>query len=126
MTTTDGGRSLEGCRVLILEDEYFIADDLSEILKSHGATIVGPLGDLIDAERQVTRDHFDFAIVDVNLRGESTYGIADQLARQGRPFAFATGYGAGAIPERFRDVKRFDKPLDAAIVLAGIRELWRR
>ena len=34
---------LQGCRVLVVEDEYFIADDVRDWLKKAGASVVGPL-----------------------------------------------------------------------------------
>jgi DNA-binding response OmpR family regulator len=99
--------SRDGCRVLIVEDEYFLAGDLEEALKSHGASIVGPFADFDAAYRQAERDHFDVAIIDVNLRDKAAYPIADELIRQRIPFVFYTGYGGEIIPERFAGVKRW-------------------
>ena len=44
----DGPReaSLEGRRVLVVEDEFFLADDLVRALKRHGAEVVGPVPSL--------------------------------------------------------------------------------
>jgi CheY-like chemotaxis protein len=36
---------------------------------------------------------FDAAMLDVNLHGENSYPIADELAALGVPFIFSTGYG---------------------------------
>jgi hypothetical protein len=35
-------RSIEGCRVLIIEDEYFLADDLAKALRLVGCKVIGP------------------------------------------------------------------------------------
>src|SRR5262245_26965299 len=104
--------SLKGCRVLILEDEYLISADLEMALRSQGAEVIGPFGDLQEAMEQVTRDGFDVAVIDVNLRDEAAYPVADELMRCQVPFIFATGYTAKALPSRFRDLPLWEKPYD--------------
>ena len=37
-------RQLQGAKVLIVEDEYLIADDLARMLSQAGAILVGPVG----------------------------------------------------------------------------------
>jgi DNA-binding response OmpR family regulator len=119
-------KKLAGCRVLIIEDEYFLASELEAVLKAQGANIVGPLGDFDDALRQAARDHFDVAIVDINLHGEMAFPIADELIRQRIPFVFFTGYDAGVIPDRFADVQLWQKPVDPSEVSQHIGQLYRR
>lgn len=122
-TTEPGRRWLDGCRVLILEDEYFLADDLKNGLESCGAKVVGPIGELGAAQAQVSRDGFDVAAVDVDLRGEFAWPVADELTRENIPFGFFTGYGAEAVPSRFRHVIRWEKPCDPSKVAEDIRLL---
>ncbi|OKO74603.1 chemotaxis protein CheY [Bradyrhizobium sp. NAS80.1] len=119
-------KELTGCRVLIVEDEYFLANDLEEALKSRGANIIGPFGDFDAAYRRAARDHFDVAIIDVNLHDKTAYPIADELVRQRIPFVFYTGYGSDIIPERFADVKRFQKPFDPLELVEDIGRLCPR
>jgi DNA-binding response OmpR family regulator len=83
--------TLVGCRVLIVEDEYFIAHDLEQALKSHGATVVGPIAGLAEAEDQIANDGFDVAVIDLNLRGQLAYSLGDELMRRHIPFFFVTG-----------------------------------
>jgi DNA-binding response OmpR family regulator len=68
--TEPARRGLSGCRVLIVEDEYFLADDLKKRLESCGAKVVGPIAELGAAQAQISRDGFDVAAIDVDLRGE--------------------------------------------------------
>jgi DNA-binding response OmpR family regulator len=75
---------------LIVEDEYLLATDLEESLRSEGAEIVGPIYELAQALTQVEKDGFDAAVIDINLRGQSAYLIADKLIEQRIPFVFAT------------------------------------
>ena len=84
--------SLAGCRVLVLEDEYFLASDLKDALIARGAEVIGPIPDLDSAWEQVAAGGFDVAIIDVNLHDHETYRVADELQRAGIPLLFATGY----------------------------------
>jgi hypothetical protein len=51
-----------GCRVLIVEDEWFLANDLETILKSFGADVTTLAGDFDDARAQLAGGGFDVAI----------------------------------------------------------------
>ena len=117
---------LAGCRILIAEDEWFLANDLQTVLKSVGADVVALVGDLDDAQAQVARGEFDLGIIDINLRGRHAFGLADELQRQGRPFVFFTGYGAEIIPARFADVARIEKPFDLHTLSRYVLQLWQR
>ena len=123
---SDRDSKLDGCRVLVLEDEYFLANDLEEALKSHGASIVGPFSDVDAAYRRAARDHFDVAVIDIILHNETAYPIADELIRQRIPFLFYTGYDAELIPERFAGVEVWQKPLDPSELVEHIGQLFRR
>ena len=41
--------SLSGRRVLVVEDEYYLADDIGRALRSAGADVAGPVGEVEDA-----------------------------------------------------------------------------
>jgi CheY-like chemotaxis protein len=97
-------------RVLVVEDEYLVAMDVSAWLEAAGAQVVGPASNVNAALEVLERTELDCAILDVNLRGEMAYPIADALAARGIPFVFTTGYGARTMPARFAGVKRCEKP----------------
>ena len=109
----------------MVEDEYYIADDLRRSLKGVGATIIGPMGSVAQAEAAVEKGDFDCAVLDLNLHGENAAGVADQLKIMGIPFAIATGYGSGAVPSRHSDVPRLEKPFDASQVIELVSR-WER
>ncbi|MET4220754.1 DNA-binding NtrC family response regulator [Bradyrhizobium sp. LB1.3] len=125
MMTCHVARSIEGCRVLIIEDEYFLADDLAKALRLVGCKVIGPVAELRDA-MSIQTDSFDLALIDINLRECLAYPIADELIRLGKPFIFVTGYGADAMPHRFKDVRRFEKPCDFRTISAEISMLCGR
>ncbi len=64
-------RTLRNCRILVVEDEYYLADELRTELETRGALVLGPVGTLDQALAAIgeARD-IDGAILDVNLRGE--------------------------------------------------------
>ena len=113
-------------RVLIVEDEYYLAADLELALRTEGAEVVGPICTLSDAFFQLAGSHFDAAVIDINLQDERAYGLADELRRQRIPFVFATGYSQEAIPSRFSDVTRFEKPYDAVGIARHVVQLCAR
>src|SRR5947209_2565319 len=99
-------------RVLIVEDEFYLAADLEVALQSEGAEVVGPMSRLSDASCQVSKGGFDAAVLDINLRNESTFCLAEELRTRRIPFVFATGYSPDTVPSRFSDVMLFEKPYD--------------
>ena len=101
-----------GRRVLIVEDDYFIADEVADHFMRQGAIILGPVGSVDDAMSLVSATAgIDAALLDINLHGEMAYRIADALIERGVPFVFATGYDRAVIPDRYADVPRCPKPV---------------
>ena len=120
---SEPGGALDGCRVLVIEDEYFLAEDLAAELSARGAKIVGPISDLRKAQDQVSDDNFDVAVIDVNLKGELAWPIADRLKTENIPFVFVTGYSASILPHRFRSIRTWQKPCDITNLSEAIRLL---
>jgi len=100
-------------RVLLVEDEYFIADDMARAFEARGIEVVGPAASLEDAFTLLSgAAPLDGAVLDINLQGEMAFAVADALLHRGVPFVFATGYDREIIPERFAHVTRCEKPVD--------------
>ncbi len=109
-----GTGMLTGRRLLVVEDEYFLAEDIVRGLEDRGAQVVGPVGTIDDALDLIEgTGHLDGAVLDLNLRGEMAFPVADALAERGVPFVFATGYDSAVIPPRYKGVTRCEKPIDA-------------
>lgn len=111
-------------RILIVEDEYWTARQLAMEVRDRGAVVLGPISSIPQAlELLASRDRPHAVILDVQLRTDVAYPLADTLMQQKIPFVFVTGYEKEDIPERFGDVPHFVKPLssgaciDAAIAL---------
>src|SRR4051812_19908821 len=104
--------SLQGRKILVVEDEYLIADDLRKALEDAGAEVLGPVPTVEDARALVEEQGtIDAGVLDINLRGEMIFPVADVLAARGVPFLFATGYEEWSLPERFANATRLEKPL---------------
>jgi CheY-like chemotaxis protein len=111
-------------RVLIVEDEALVAMLLEDMLLDAGYAVAETVSAIPEALEFVTDSpsHFDVAILDVNLRGVPIFAVAEALAQAGKPFVFATGYGAGSLPETWRQRPTLQKPFgagDVARVLAA-------
>lgn len=116
---------LNGCRVLVVEDEYFIADDMADMLTRYGAEVVGPAPTLDNAMDLLGREAIDCAVLDVNLRGQMAYPLADELGRRGVPFVFATGYDPAVVPKAYSQVPRWQKPYSLEDLMLSLPELVR-
>lgn len=123
MTVTRDG--LRGACVLVLEDDYLQASDLRVALEAAGARVLGPFGNADEAAAALAEVRPDCAVLDVNLGDGPSFAVPEALTQQAVPFAFLTGYDADTIPDRFADTPRFEKPVDAARVLAIAERLLR-
>jgi DNA-binding response OmpR family regulator len=113
---------MEGMRILVVEDEYLLAEDLRRSLEQRGAVVVGPAPSVPAAEKLLAADiAVDFAVLDINLGGTSAYPIADLLARSGIPFAFVSGFEKSIVPERFAEIAVFEKPLNFRLLCDAIK-----
>jgi CheY-like chemotaxis protein len=112
---------LEGRRLLVVEDEYFLAEDLARRIERAGARVVGPVGTVDDALDLIEgTQRLDGALLDINLRGEMAYPVADALHERGIPFVFTTGYDGTTIPPRYKGVARHEKPVDMARIARAL------
>ncbi len=101
---------LVGQTILVLEDEYLVALDVSETIEQWGGQVAGPVGRLSQAFVLLESNGLDGAVLDVSLDGDTSYPLADALAEKGIPFLFMTGYGSATLPERFAEKPRLTKP----------------
>jgi len=113
--------SLRDRHILVVEDEFFVAEEMARELEEAGATIVGPVGTVDDALDCVASGvRIDAAILDINLRGDLSYPVAEALRQKQVPFLFATGYDAWSLDPGFRDVTRCEKPIDPSQVARAL------
>jgi DNA-binding response OmpR family regulator len=103
---------LNNCRILVVEDEYLLADELHMELERAGATVIGPVAGLADAIALIeATQRIDGAVLDANLKGEMVFPAAEQLQDRNIAILFVSGYDAMVIPSRFTDTPRCEKPI---------------
>ena len=85
-------------RVMIVEDELLVAMLIEDTLREHGFDVVGPFTNLTDAIAAAQTETADIALLDVNLRGQRVYPVAELLEARGIPFLLLSGYGSDAVP----------------------------
>lgn len=103
--------SLAGVRVLVVEDEYLIADDLMRALRKAGAEPVGPAGTVAEARRLILEERPGAAILDLNLRGEMASGLVELLTGSNVPFLIVSGYGEQSFPTELSHFPSLEKPI---------------
>ena len=115
-----------GKRILVAEDDYLVALDLVDQLRSLGAEVIGPFHDVASARSILPSKRPDIAVLDVKLGADLVYPLADMLVEAGVPFVFTTGFDASALPVRYASRPRMMKPITArhlqavlSAVLAG-------
>ena len=118
---------LEGRRILVVEDDYLLAQLLVDVLEEAGARVVGPIGWMEEAVAFVegNTERLDAAVLDINLHGARSYPVADALALVSVRFVFTTGYGAGSIESRYSHHPRCEKPFDESALIAALAGLNR-
>jgi CheY-like chemotaxis protein len=84
---------LAGLRVLIVEDEGMLTMLMEDFLEELGCRVADTADTVEAALSKAGSASADAAIVDVNLNGSASTGVAEVLTRRGIPFIFATGYG---------------------------------
>lgn len=110
-------------RVLIVEDEFLIAEELVHYIRSAGFDCVGPVGTLADALAIIEAETFHAAILDGHLHAQSINPVAERIAALGIPFALATGQQVEVDGVIFRDRPSVRKPYSEAEVLAVLAQL---
>lgn len=114
---------LQALRILVVEDDYYLADDERSALEAAGATVVGPVARIEDALRHAGASEIDCAVVDINLSAGPSFAVAAALKARAIPFVFTTGYDVAAIPDEFQSVERLEKPIDDADLVSAVMRL---
>jgi CheY-like chemotaxis protein len=96
--------------VLIVEDEPLIAMMLEDFLDSLGHTIAGTCDSVPEALARANEGGFDVAILDVHLKGERIWPVADRLVEMGIPYILATGGHIDPPPAAHANAPVLSKP----------------
>jgi DNA-binding response OmpR family regulator len=117
-TDTD---SLSGYRVLVIEDDYLVAQDLASTLRERGALVLGPAPNAARARALAEQSELDCALLDVNLKGQFVFDLAYSLIDKGVHTIVTTGYDLSFLPADLRHVTCLQKPVDTETLVGAIR-----
>ena len=112
---------LQGSSVLVVEDGWQVANELKLSLEKLGMVVTGPVATATEARDLAAAHSPDFAIVDVNLRGEMTYALMDSLHDRGTRVIVITGYGSLPV-----SVKKFAAILHKPFTAAALQKTLLR
>ena len=113
--------TLAGITVLVVEDDYFVASECVELLREHGANVVGPAPDMDKARSTLAASRVDCVLLDINLKGEMVFELAHELADRGIPMVFTTGYDSSVLPQSLRDRPCLQKPVEVRDLINLVR-----
>jgi two-component sensor histidine kinase/two-component SAPR family response regulator len=107
--------------VLLVEDEPLVALLIKEAVEEMGYEVLGPYDKVADVLALAEEEEFLTAILDVNLRGEFAFPIADAIGKRSIPYLFVTGYSVDRIEEHYRPFAVLQKPIDRTTLRSTLR-----
>jgi CheY-like chemotaxis protein len=99
---------LQGARVLIVEDDFMVAMAACDMVESLGGIVAGTARSVAAAKEKIRQPGLDCVMLDVNLNGDLSLGIAAELQERAIPFVFCTAYSHAF--DGFKRVPRVMKP----------------
>lgn len=99
-------------KILIVEDEAFVAMDMAGALEDHGFEIAGIAMNVKQALDLIDECRPSAAVLDVNLGKEVVWPVARQLKQLQVPIIFSTADLAhGELHDEFASAPKIEKPL---------------
>ena len=111
------------CTILLVEDEFLIALDVQARLQEAGYTVLDPVASVEEAMSALDRAEVCAAILDMNIRGSTSFPIAERLKADGTPFIFLSGNDTYRLQEKFADHMVLTKPIDYRQLIGKIDEI---
>ena len=119
-------QKLAGLDVLLVEDDYYLADDTKRVLTAAGANEAGPYARVAESLSRVAQGRVDCGVLDINLGEGPSFLTARALRQRDVPFVFVTGYGREILPDDFGDVELLEKPVDARALIDAVVRACRK
>ena len=115
------GKKLAGARVLIVEDNFLIAEQLRRLVQDEGGQVVGPVATSQRACALIRSGSLDGAFLDVSLQWKESIRAAQLLEERHVPFLVVSGHEREFISNRFPQVPYVSKPFceESLVTLAS-------
>jgi len=110
-------------RVLVVEDEWLISEEVEETLHDAGYDVVGPVPSVASALSLIEAERIDTAVLDIHLGKEKSFPVAQALASRAIPFVFVSGYSYNDMPSQFHDCPLLNKPVSPHNLLSQLKLL---
>jgi DNA-binding response OmpR family regulator len=114
---------LSGRSVLVVEDDFYLAEDARDALEEAGANVLGPYGRADEALNSLEEHVPDCAVVDLNLGFGPNFEVARALKLRGVPILLVTGYDPNTIPPDLAAIASLQKPISRAKLTAAVADL---
>lgn len=110
-------------RILVVEDEFFIAQEIVDTLEQADFEVLGPCPTVAKALARLEESPCDAAVLDVSLRNETSLAIVQALGKRGIPFVILTGFSARQLPAEMAAAPVLTKPLQSEVLVGELRKL---
>jgi CheY-like chemotaxis protein len=101
---------LSGKRILIVEDNFLVAEDLAEVVRAAGGRAQHVSASEKDALVALMNEVFDGVLLDVQLQEGDSIEVARHLVSRHIPFIVVTGYERERLALKLRHVPYVGKP----------------
>lgn len=119
------GDKLYGRCILVVEDEYLVADVIVQLIQLYGGSVAGPVACEEEAMAILAESPVDCAVLDVKLSNGPCVALAEALAKRDIHVTLATGYPKSGIPEELRHLPTFTKPIDLGALVEHLADCCR-
>lgn len=116
-------RLLKGRSVLVVDDDFYLAEDSRDALVEAGATVLGPYGREDEAIGSLEESLPECAVLDLNLGAGPRFEVARAVKAKGVPMVLMTGYDKNIIPPDLADTPCLQKPVSRAMLVAAVADL---
>lgn len=110
-------------RVLVVEDNFVLAESMRWALEGFGCEVIGPASTSERALELLEETGATAAILDIDLKGKSSAPVAEHLVSLGLPFLFLTGYeSADLLPPSLHGCRCLNKPVDPEVLATALAD----
>lgn len=114
---------LQGALVLVLEDEWDVAEETTGILRRAGCRVLGPAPSVAAALDLLEGATPDAALLEASLGPQMYVAVADRLQEDGVPFAFLGGRSQAELPAGYDTHRVLGRSVSPAALRAEVLAL---
>jgi len=118
--------SLNGCRILVVEDEPLVSMMIEDVLTKSGGGVVGPALTAKEALELLAREAVHCAVLDVKLMDGLSLPVVEALKARAIPFLVVTGVDQKAIPDVYHGAPVLEKVFMPHELITAVATIARR